>query len=756
MSATDIAFSENGALSRQAGYHKRDGQIEMAHAVEESFVTKDNLVIEAGTGTGKTYGYLVPIIMNKKKAIISTDSIALQDQLIEKDVKNLRNLLGIDVTIDILKGMNNYVCLKNLRTILANGPIDLEKEGVSAKRQTGSRYRITNEEGEILKDFLLENKRGEIQELQNYYDTTNTHSSLENALRANNLHCVGRKKCNCGADCFFYKARELAKQTDILIINHALLCCGVSADSEMFPEVDIVVIDEAHKLPERVKSAFSLEFGLSNYAELVREIRENVYDRIEDSDENNQSVIDNPEKNKKGKGKPKHRYPQEIEELDDLLMRTEELMDELLESINNRYTENFKLKNEYVEAAKDPNNSLDITVHLETDVDRESDFVTSIDVDALCEVVKKLCAMLSSVVGKMEKLKGRNEDKDAAIQSLISQIKNTQAFLDEFLPEMNGEMFNAENYYRWYEKSTDNFMFRKTPLNPAREFRTHFLNSENFEKANFVFTSATIATTFSKNSKSNVEKVAPYMSSLGISVDDTKVLLIDSPFQYDQHGLICIPKDMVTKFNQTKNISTNDMIEMMAPSIAKNIGGTLILTTSASAVEFAYKKIKSIPALSNKNVYIQNKNTNKNQLLQDFKNDGQGILIGTKSFWEGVDIVGSALTLVIIDKLPFPQRSIELIAERRHYLDNNPNAGQYGVFMAVDLPKAIIDLKQGVGRLIRSETDMGVVVICAPSLLDGKTNKRYSKMIMDALPRFMHTEQLDHIDLFLDYINKKM
>ncbi|MGN1393365.1 MAG: ATP-dependent DNA helicase, partial [Succinivibrionaceae bacterium] len=273
----DEIFAHDGVFSNIINnYCRREGQVLMAKDVEEILYHKFNLIIEAGTGTGKTFGYLVPIIAHNKKAIISTDSKALQDQIMRKDVVMLEKIFNRTLNISLLKGVNNYACYKIIEKLIKKYEKSNDDNEEEKKVYKNNRV-LTSDEYNSIKNFVNDTVSGEIQELK-FLNAKNTNIDyFRNKIAANSSTCVGRQKCSCADKCYLYKAREIAKKSDIVIVNHALLCTGVLASSDLFPISDIVVIDEAHKFPERVRSTFTIIINSNSIKELLKEISETLF-----------------------------------------------------------------------------------------------------------------------------------------------------------------------------------------------------------------------------------------------------------------------------------------------------------------------------------------------------------------------------------------------------------------------------------------------------------------------------------------------
>ncbi|MGN1393386.1 MAG: ATP-dependent DNA helicase, partial [Succinivibrionaceae bacterium] len=384
-----------------------------------------------------------------------------------------------------------------------------------------------------------------------------------------------------------------------------------------------------------------------------------------------------------------------------------------------------------------------------------------LDIEPICERVSKILLEFKNLFSLLNLLLGVNDELDFIIKGFMSRITDTASAFNNFLPELKKETFDDSNYYRSYSKSEDYFSFMSTPINPDQEFRSKILNNNIFSETSFLFTSATLATNkfypptvLDEHFRDGMFKcLESFMIKLGLHQKDTAVDIIDSPFNYQKNSLLCIPRECLMYGEE--NLSVKSIVKMILPVIKNTLGGVLLLTTATDSLKKFYKEFMEMnvkQVLNGRNVYCQNLEYSNSELIEKLKNE-HCILIGTKSFWEGVDVPGKALTLLVIDKIPFPAQCIELTAERRHY--NRIKTGKADdKFCAIDIQKAIIDLKQGVGRLIRTESDQGVVIICSPKLIpNNKYYKSYAKTIIEALPPFRLTYELSDVLNFLERID---
>ncbi len=574
--------------------------------------------------------------------------------------------------------------------------------------------------------------------------------------------------------------RDRAVNADIVVMNHALFCCLQKGNSllqaKTARKVAYCVFDECHKLPDRVRDNFSEEVNLASIKDTL-DLLGKTYKAIQNSiHKMPESVMSNTS------------YGADLVRSDQ-----ENLMDKCTNDCNDAfetlYSEGFS--NRYTNddyTFRDGVRELDISTVLQKTglVKSEADFVDNLQLDRLVHfcyratlTLSKVSAFVQQEIHTMQSIidamhgnvqgtqpniieVGKQLDSDFAIfKELGERIKEIGGFLKRWLPEMRrGQSFTEVDYYRWYTKTENKALtLTLSPYAPSKEFTEKVLNAEFFADTHFVFASATIKTERSSGTEigaieiDNYQGYDSFMHSLGLQQTNTKVLSAESPFDYHQHALLCVPREL------RYNTSIVDKIAMIKRAIDATPGGIFILCTSYTAVDEFAKCLRKNRDFTKRKILSQTDSSNRTKLINDFKRAGSAILIGTKSFWEGVDVPGSALSMVVIDKLPFPQKTIELRAAQVQYLrDNNvfgadhlatiddtrlPNIG-YQVFSGVDIPATIIDLKQGIGRLLRSESDVGVVVIFADGLKQ-QNGKRYRQTIMQALPDYSYTENVQDL-----------
>ena len=775
MSEISAIFEKDGPLGSVPGYRVRPGQVSMAEAVAEAVSRKRNLIAEAGTGTGKTFGYLVPILKKRCRAIISTEAKNLQNQISDKDIPELLRKMGLSdqVSVVIWKGKANYICLdaleRAIRRVDRSSGKDRERRGTAADDMI-----LLQEKMPRIMEFMKNPGNGEISDFESI--TGISSPRLLSRLVIDPERCIGD---NCKCCCYHKIVHAAAQKADIVIVNHSLLCYGAFIE-DYLPDAEVVVIDEAHKFPDCIKQCYSTRFSSLKFLKTLNLVREQIREVL--AGDSLLEKLEQPSRKRSGKKgdgsvdlfKERALSPY-VETIIDIRQSLKALEDSLAgfgEVLRSRYADpehDYTLKPEYRGQERDlPVVFSNGKYSQDENKCSESAFLEELEDPAhgFYPVLKEFIELIYRVAEKMTNLAvrilkastGINEQKDDPLRDLEQCLERSSELLlnyaDELkvkiFPELSSrpgeeKQFDSEHYYRSYLRSPGFFEISCTPYNPDREFREYFLESKiNLRRARYVFTSATISTggmsSFDGISESgSYNYFADFMMRLGLENNSTDVIQIASPFNYYRNSLLCIPEALnsLGKSVSGGQIRPDAVISMLAEAINITPGGIFILCTSYAAVSSYYAALRQL--ISTQKIrprlvmYQGDDSLSKEQMTVRFRQNGRAVLIGTKSFWEGVDMTGRDLSMVIIDKIPFPQMTIDLKAERKYCETHRNVTGKYDIFQMVDMPRAIIDLKQGVGRLIRKENDVGVTVICSPALTDGG-RKQYRDEILESLP----------------------
>lgn len=635
-------FAEGGTLSQAiSGYQPRDEQIMMADAIALAVDDHDTLIVEAGTGTGKTFAYLVPALLSKKKTLVSTGTKHLQDQLFEKDIPLLQGLIKHPISTALLKGRANYLCLYRTKTLRARGRFE-------NKKQVEQFFRIER--------FAQQDATGDITQLSGI-----TENDLWSQVTSTTENCL-HNECPDFEECFVFKARKKAMESDIVVINHHLLCADLALKQdgfgEILPEAEIIIIDEAHQLAETAGLFFSTQLSTKQFHDWIDDLNKAI--AVEAADFSGHDTAT------------------------DALFQALSSLRKALPQYNQRYA-----LSEF----------------------EENPIITGL--------YQEIYDISSTILKLVDPLKVRAQVFTKLVERM-EEITMTWKIL--LLGENTPNSVNAVN---WLETYTFNITFHSTPLDISEQFRK---NSAALN-ASWIFTSATLAVK---------DDFSYFCRPLGLSKNNT--LKLDSPFDYPRTSLLYHP-DHLPLPNDKRFLP--EMIDAVLPIINITKGRAFILFTSYRALNEAKELLKS---KTDYPLFVQG-DLPKMALIEAFKESGNGILLGTMSFWEGVDVKGDALSCVIIEKFPFAspgdpieQAKMDLIREQG-----------YDPFSTYQLPKAIIALKQGVGRLIRDHDDYGVLVIADTRL----SKSRYGKRFLESLPPMTKTLKPERITRFFDYMENK-
>ncbi|EJG0603025.1 ATP-dependent DNA helicase [Cronobacter sakazakii] len=626
-------FAADGQLANAIpGFKPREPQRQMAQAVSAAIEAATPLVVEAGTGTGKTYAYLAPALRAGKKVIISTGSKALQDQLYSRDLPTVAKALEFKGRLALLKGRSNYLCLERLeQQALAGG--DLPVQTLSDVIQ--------------LRGWANETVDGDISTCGRVAED----APVWPLVTSTNDNCLGTD-CPLYKDCFVVKARKKAMEADVVVVNHHLFLADMvvkeSGFAELIPEAEVIIFDEAHQLPDIASQYFGQSLSSRQLLDLARDI-----------------II---------------AYRTEVKDTQQL----QKCADRLAQS-----TQDFRLQ------LGDPGFRGNLR-ELLADASISRALLLLDDALELCYDVAKLSL-------------GRSALLDAAFERATLYRARLKRLKE----------INQPGYSYWYECNSRHFTLALTPLTVADKFQDVIAE----KGGSWIFTSATLSVN---------DDLHHFTERLGIH--EAKTLLLPSPFDYARQALLCVPRGL-PQTNQPQ--AGKALARMLQPLIEANQGRCFMLCTSHAMMRDLAEQFRATMTLP---VLLQGE-TSKSQLLEQFISAGNALLVATSSFWEGVDVRGDALSLVIIDKLPFTSPDDPLLKARME--DCRLRGGD--PFDEVQLPEAVITLKQGVGRLIRDVDDRGVLVICDNRLV----MRPYGAVFLKSLPPTPRTRDIGEAARFL-------
>ncbi len=683
-------FEKNGLLSQCfKEFEYRDEQLHMAEHIEKGLNDEKKVVVEAGTGTGKTLAYLIPSIQwaveNGKKVIISTNTINLQEQLLNKDIPIVKKIMQKDFKYLLVKGRGNFLCNRKHANLLSMKPADLEEFSQDQKKQF-----------EALINWGKETRTGDKSEL--YFEVDYT---VWEYFQSETDICAG-SRCPYKSECFFLKSREEKKKADILIANHHIFFSdlairkeiGFNTDYSILPEYGLVVFDEAHNIQKVARDYFSYEVSKYGFTKAMNQIH-------------------NVSNNKKHKG--------QLEILLQYLKKRnyedKEVVEKLLENdVRINHNNLFKAGRDYFDRlieifSKGQVGS--ISFRIKKDEIMASSFYSMLN-DVKENFMLEFNTYLRTARKIITSLKD-TEDNDGIINDFSKYIERLETFFENFKFINN---LDDEEFIYWVEVNNkkSNSKLVATPLNIDGELSENLYS--NLKQ--LIFTSATIA----------VENNFDYFKkSIGLE-EETYDKIIASPFDYDRQMKVYIPSGLPDPNDRNFLDEIEPLLKKM---ILKTKGRTFVLFTSYKSLNYMYYMLREELEENGINFFIQGMYP-RTKLVEMFKNSDSPVLFGTDSFWEGVDVKGEKLVSVIIVKLPFKVPSdpvTEAIIETYELQGKNP-------FIEYQIPESVIKFKQGIGRLIRSKEDRGIITI-----LDNRiVTKRYGKYFLDSIP----TKNIQRID----------
>ena len=609
----------------------RPQQVEMAEAIGAAISRGESIICEAGTGTGKTFAYLVPALQCGQKVVISTGTRHLQDQLFNRDLPLVCKAVGRPLRIALLKGRANYLCRHRLKQAEAD-PRRLEQQSRS-----------------YLADIRAWSQRttsGDLAELAQVPED----ASVRPACVSTVDNCLNQD-CDFYDDCFVFSARRRAAHADLAVVNHHLFLADVvlkeTGYAELLPSAEVVIFDEAHQLPELASRFFSGTLGSRQLLELVSDTRKAYFEEAADLPH----------------------FPGMLDGFD--------------------------------KAVRD----------LRLSLPPENNRVAWAGVKEMEEVA----GALSDLQEKMTGVNGVLEDfaaRGKLLDNCYKRVVAASAFLECF------DAREEDGFIRWLELRGNGFYLHQTPLDIADVFRSRM---DELECVN-VFTSATLS----------VDRQFDYFSArLGLENVETRGW--GSPFDFTVQSLLYLPQGLpgpgTAEF-------TGRLMEKAIPLLQLTRGRAFILCTSHRALRQAAELVE---AALDYPILVQG-TMPRTELLDAFRTTPHAVLLGTSSFWEGVDVRGQALSCVIIDKLPFASPGDPVLKARLTRMEEqggNP-------FLEYQVPEAVLTLKQGIGRLIRDGSDYGVLMIGDPRL----RTRAYGRIFLDSLPEMAHTGELRDVEAF--------
>ena len=630
-------FAGDGPLAGAiAGFRPRAQQLEMACAIDQAMRERRALVVEAGTGTGKTFAYLVPALLAGGKVVVSTGTKTLQDQLFRRDLPTVRDALRVSVDVALLKGRANYVCPYHL-----------------ARNAREARFRSPQEAADLraIVRFAEITGSGDKSECGDVAEE----SAAWSAATSTRDNCLGQECPHFPAQCFVHKARRRAMEADLVVVNHHLFFADVmlrdEGMGELLPAADAVVFDEAHQLPETASLFFGSNLTTGQLLDLGRDTR-------------NETIAE----------------ARDCTALIDACHALDKAARDLRLSVPG---ENLRLRHRQLAG--------------------QPAFETAV---AAVEVA------LSSLGAILESQAVRSE----GLAKCLERCGDLTARLNAWQgPEASGMI-------RWAEVFSQSLALNSTPLSIAEIFRREM---GQLPKA-WIFTSATLAVG---------NDFGHFLGEMGLDQIEpaARTASWGSPFDYQSHALLYAPAGMPDPNHPDY---PEAVAERAWPLLRASRGRGFVLCTSLRAMRRVHEVLSRELAESGEALLLLLQGEHSRaELLARFRRSGKAILVASQSFWEGVDVPGDALSIVVIDKLPFAPPDDPVLSARIEHL----RAGGGNPFFEYQLPRAVISMKQGAGRLIRSERDRGVLMVCDPRMVD----KPYGKRVWRSLPPMGRTRALE-------------
>ncbi|WP_232696385.1 ATP-dependent DNA helicase DinG [Brevibacillus daliensis] len=701
-----LSVDGDGLAKHHTSYQRREAQEAMMHAVHEAFSEEKHLLVEAGTGTGKSLGYLLPAVfwsrMHNQQVVVSTHTIHLQEQLFHKDIPLLQKTLPFDFKVAQLKGRGNYLCLRKFEQ--------------SLEMQEGMSHEIQMAKAQLLV-WLTQTETGDVEELS----LSPGGQQFWHQVKSDSHSCLNRQ-CPWFSRCFYFQAKQRAREADLLIVNHALLVNDLDRKAGVVPPYEVAIIDEAHQLDDVASQHLGTQVSSVDLFFLMERL-------TVDRERNSLSAF-----------------------LEELLIWKPQLRDELEEKRE-------QLREAHQGMKEASNNWLQLFYHWglkrSEEIGESQRAVLRYKQGNFVGKNKKLQQSIDKVIESISTFGKTMQDLLQLMAPLQEQevpfsLERLHSDLFGLLDELNQSSADLyfvlldedDSYVSWLELETKTtrkqLFFFKSPLSVAETLHEKLFA----DKRSVVLTSATLTI------KNNFDYFKERVGLADIPEERITTLSLPSPFAYDKQGLILIPSDFPTVSKETEHIFTQSVIQGCIDAVRATQGRTMILFTSYTMLRAVYDGMKSCMQKDEFTILGHGiDSNNRSKLVRRFQTGEKTVLLGTNSFWEGVDIPGKALSCLIIVRLPFQPPNQPLLQGRSDKMKEEKK----NPFMGLALPHAVIRFKQGVGRLIRQQDDKGVVVIFDSRIVES----RYGRTFIKSLPDYQvetgpWTDLNKKISLFLE------
>lgn len=652
-------------------YQYRPQQINLLKKICQAFLEEKHAILEAGTGTGKSLAYLVPglfwALENDCSIVISTNTIALQEQLFKKDIPFLEKCFNCSFPVALSKGRSNYLCLRRFELLKS------QKQKLNWPEKTFMAQ---------LYIWLENTEMGDKEEL----NLNSLENQMWSQIASSSETCLNNK-CSYYGKCFYIKNRRMGEKSKIIITNHALLLQDIKHKNKILPNYEYVIVDEAHNLENEAIKQFTNIADLQQLKKLCSQFikgkNSGIVNKLKDLIKKRLNFMENAQ---------------------EILASTEKIKEEV-------YSVEYSIS-KVLTYVYGQTNLVNLGEQRITSQERMAnwwqDFIKIIKY--LLNCLNSLNSKLSSLIYKLDILEGFEEINKEILffQTKISEIKE---IINIFINDENKELVY------WLEIS-NSFKFKNLTLSIAPINVGGLLKEDLFDtKKSVILTSATLAV------NNNLNYAA---QTFLLKEQEYCTLISESPFHYQEQSIICIPSDLPDPTKVSEENYTQSIIESIKNIIPAVIGGILILFTSYYMLNKVYYGLKKDFDLINYEILAHGKDGSRINLIETLKNKPNSIVLGTNSFWEGIDIKGVGLTTVIIVKLPFLPPSRPITAAKMELIESNGKNSFYNY----SLPQAILKFRQGCGRLIRSSKDWGAIVI-----LDNRiVSKKYGNQFLSSIP----------------------
>ncbi|PWK15565.1 ATP-dependent DNA helicase DinG [Tumebacillus permanentifrigoris] len=674
------------------GYEERPQQIDMMRQVAEAFQDQKHLIVEAGTGTGKSLAYLIPsvyyAIAKGERVVVATHTINLQEQLKERDIPLLKQVIPFDFSIEVFKGRANYVCMRKVAMNVNNPGLQLDHA------ETTFFVRIIT--------WLIETGGGDREELSLNGEQSDHWSKVASGADS----CI-MKACPWFRNCYYHKARARAQHADVLITNHSLVLTDVKTEHNVLPGYQYLVLDEAHHMEDEATKHLGTEVSyFQMYGALNRLLRDKnrgllfqllqKIDVLQSGDSSTHTDL-------------RATVEKTLEQIGDLREATEDVF---------RQLHNFILKNANGSDAGRQ------TLRLKPDTFQDETMKTAWDgIASASENLQTEVRSMRKLVGRLEEL-GESLMKDEMFAGLLTDVNGQVKELDQGWQDLAYFLrsVGSESSVLWMEaddKSMRPVVFLySAPIDVGPLLNTHLFS----KKESVVLASATL--TINNEFKYAIHQLGLYESQ---QQDRLKTLLVDSPFHYKKQALLCVPNDCLPVKGVQEDVFTTSFAESLTNLARVSQGRALVLFTSHRMLRETYHKVKPMLAEHGITVLAHGvDSSSRHRLVQEFQRHPKAVLFGANSFWEGVDIPGEDLSLLVIARLPFWPPNQPVVEARTEKMEREGRNS----FMEYSVPQAIIRFKQGFGRLIRTRRDRGAIVVYDRRI----TESRYGRHFIRSLP----------------------